>query len=215
MATEHSVTVVESGKAGIDPDNVERVLEAQFPLFDNPRMGDYLSYRACGFSVREACSLAEITPRSVYHWRRNNEKFAKWEGDYLPHLQTNLAAIVTKAQWYRNLLWGMYLDGKVLKKAALSRGELTEAEWKYLPTARKQYDPQGLLALERATQPDGPSEGDTFNIGKAVFVGVDGKAIKSEEGKRAAARALLEQHKTNKRYTEQEPGILEGEVLGD
>jgi antitoxin component of MazEF toxin-antitoxin module len=221
MPQDESTQVVESGKAGIDPDNVERVLEAQFPLFRNPAMGDYLSYRACGFSVREACSLANIAQGTVQRWRRSDKDFARWEGEWLPHLQTNLAAIVTKAQWYRNLLWGMNLDGKILKKAALSRGALTPEEWKYLATARKQYDPQGLLALERATAPEGPSEeGDTFNIDKAVIVRVDGQEITSEEGKRVAARTLLEQFKSNEKYREHpevvnnEPEVLEGEVVG-
>jgi hypothetical protein len=219
MSDQQGVVVVQSGKApSVDPDNVERVLEAQFPIFRNPRMGDYLSFRACGFTIREACSLANITQGTVQHWRRTDKDFAKWEGEWLPHLQTNLAAIVTKAKWYRNLLWGMQLDGAVLKKAALNRGELTEFEQRYVVAARKQYDPQGLLALERATAPEGPDpEGDTFNIDRAIFVGVDGEAVATEEGKRVAARALLQQFKSNDKYrehpevTQNEP--IEGEVI--
>lgn len=208
-----SITVVESGKAPeIDPDNIERALEAQFPIFRKPAMGDYLSFRSCGFTITEACSLAQITPGTVRHWRKTDKEFAKWEGEFLPHLQTNLAAIVTKAKWYRNLLWGMQLDGAVLKKAALNRGSLTEFEQKYVATARKQYDPQGLIALERATAPEGPgADGDTFNIDKAIFVGKDGEAL-SEEGRREAARALLEQQKANEKYREH-PEVLAHEVL--
>ncbi len=207
------VTVVPSGKADIDPDDVEQAVKAQFPIFDNPRMGDYLSFRAVGFKFGEACSMAGISHNQVRLWRKKNEQFARWEDDYLPHLQTNLAAVVTKAQWYRNMLWGMLLDGKVLKKAALNRAGLTEAEWKYLPTARKQYDPQGLLALERATAPDGPSaEGDVYNIDKAIIVDVDGQAIASEEGKRVAARALLKQFQSNDKYREH-PEVLENEPI--
>lgn len=222
MSDEQGVTVVKSGKADIDPDNIERAIEAQFPIFDNPRMGDYLSYRSCGFNFGEACSMAGITKNQVRIWRKKNEQFRRWEDEWLPHLQTGLAAIVTKAQWYRNLLWGMLLDGKVLKKAALARHTLTEMERKYLPTARKQYDPQGLLALERATAPEGPGkDGDTYNIDKAIFVDVDGNAIAGEEGKRVASRALLEQFKSNEKYREHpevlenEPqDIVEGEVVG-
>lgn len=206
------VTVVPSGKADIDPDSVEQTIKAQLPIFDNPRMGDYLSFRACGFNFGEACSMAGITRGTVRSWRAKNSQFAKWEGEWLPHLRTDLAAIVTKAQWYRNLLWGMLLDGKVLKKAALNRGALTEFEKKYLPTARKQYDPQGLLALERATAPEGPgADGDTFNIDKAIFVDAEG-AEHNEEGKRAASRALLQQFKSNEKYREH-PEVLDHEVL--
>lgn len=215
------VTIVKSGKADIDPDNIERAIEATFPIFDNPRMGDYLSYRSCGFTFRESCSMAGVTTSVVRIWRKKNEQFARWEDEWLPHLRTDLAAIVTKAQWYRNLLWGMLLDGKVLKKAALARSTLTEFEQKYLPTARKQYDPQGLLALERATAPEGPGkDGDTYNIDQAVFVDADGKAIASEEGKRVASRALLEKFKSNEKYREHpevlenEPEAIEGEVVG-
>ncbi|NIQ78455.1 MAG: hypothetical protein GTN93_10255, partial [Anaerolineae bacterium] len=57
-----------------------------------------------------------------------------------------------------------------------------------------------------------------YNIDKAVFVGVDGQAIDSEEGKRAAARALLQQYKSNDKYREHpevlENEPLEGEVIG-
>lgn len=215
------VTVVPSGKADVDPDSVERTMEAQFPIFDNPRMGDYLSFRSCGFTFREACSMAGITTGTVRGWRAKNEQFARWEDEWLPHLRTDLAAIVTKAQWYRNLLWGMLLDGKVLKKAALNRSTLTEFEKGYLPTARKQYDPQGLLALERATAPEGPGGGDTYNVDKAIFVDASGEAITSEEGKRGAARrALLEKFKSNEKYREHpevlenKPELLEGEVIG-
>lgn len=212
------VRVVPSGKAGIDPDNVESAIKAQFPIFDNPRMGDYLSYRACGFAFREACDLASISISQVRRWRAGNEQFRRWEDEWLPHLNTDLAAIVTKAKFYRNLLWGMMADGKVLKKAALDMSGLTDRQAKYLPTARKQYDAQGLLALERATAPDGP-DGDTYNIDKAIFVGAEGDAIESEEGKRAAARALLKQFKSNEKYREHpevldhEPEAIEGEVV--
>lgn len=215
------VTVVPSGKADIDPDSVEQAIKAQFPIFDNPRMGDYLSYRACGFNFGEACDLARITRGTVRAWRTKNEQFRKWENEWLPHLQTNLAAIVTKAQWYRNLLWGMMADGRVLKKAALDMEGMTPRQEKYLPTARKQYDPQGLLALERATAPEGPgTDGDVYNIDKAVFVDLDGKAIEGEEGRRAASRALLERFKSNEKYKEHpevlnhESEVLEGEVVG-
>lgn len=214
MSDEQAVTVVQSGKAGIDPENVERVLEAQFPIFRNPRMGDYLSFRACGFTILEACSLAHITWGTVRRWRKDDGEFAKWEGEWLPHLQTHLAAVVTKAKFFRNMLWLMELDGKVLKKGALNRGSLTPFEESYVKSAGKRYGPQELLAMERATAPEGPGEdsGDVFNIDKLIFVGVDGKVIESEEGKRAASRALLERFKSNEKYAEH-PEVLDHEVV--
>ena len=218
MSDEQGISVAESGKAGINPDDVEQAVKAQFPIFKNPRMGDYLSMRACGFSIREACALAHISYGAVLHWRRTDEQFKDWEGKYLPHLQTNLAAIVTRAAFYRNFLWRLLVDEKVLRGAALNPDKLSDFYKGLTKACISNYNPKDLIALEHALREEGPDgEGDTFNIDKAIFIGTDGQAIVSEEGRRVAARALLEKVKSNEKYREH-PEVMaheaiEGEVV--
>ena len=214
METTSGVPTVQLGRAEPNPDDIEQAVKARVPLFNNPRKSDYLSFRACGFSIREAAALAHVRQHTISAWRRDDPVFAEWEGQKLTYLQTNLAGVVAEAKWLRNFMLCLILDGKVLQKAAFNRHSLTEFEQGYAKTARKQYDGQGAIAISRAfgDEPVG-DDNATINIDKAI-VYVDGKEVDSEQARRVAARQLLEQFQRTEKYLpEKQQDVIEGETV--
>lgn len=217
METPEGVQIVPTGQAEPNPDDIEQTLRAQLPLFENPRKADYLANRACGFSIRESAALAHVAQHTISDWRRNDPVFAEWEGQRLTYLQTNLLGIVQRAKFARNMMLGMIIDGKVLQKAAFSGlASLIEVEKEYLlKLARKMYDPQALLALERACG-EAPDDGDTnISIEKAVVL-VDGREVTTVEAKQAAASQLLEQFTANRNKfiaDDRDGELVEGKVV--
>lgn len=214
METPSGVPIVSTGKAEPNPDDVEQAIKARLPLFNNPRKAEYLSMRACGFSIREAAALAHVNQGTVGQWRKSDPDFASWESGELNYLQTNLVQIVAEAKWMRNFALVMILDGKVLQKAAFNRHGLTEFEQGYAKSASKRYDGQGAIAIQRAfgdAKADG--DGDTINVDKAIII-VDGREVTSEEARRVAARKLLQQHtQTSKYLPEHQTEVIEGELV--
>ena len=55
--------------------------------YDQDKKRLYLSYRLCGFSRDEAMELAEISRRTLYHWRQKDPDFDAIERKSLPELK--------------------------------------------------------------------------------------------------------------------------------
>lgn len=208
------VSVVESGLAEDDdllPDEVEEITKARFPLFRNPRKGEYLSNRACGFGVRESCHLAGVNHATLTRWRREDPEFVQWENDRLRFLQTQLAGDVLRAEFMRNFRLILRRDFRVIYKAVYNFDGLTKREWAYLMKIRKEYGPQALLALDRATEPEpeaDPEKARQVNIRDSVIINVEGQQVESIEARQAAAAALLEQFQRTRNFA-QENNLLE------
>ena len=221
MVTEHEVQVVESGKADVEPDDYEEMLKARIPLNNNPRKADYLSNRACGFSVRESCMLASISFAAVKKWRREDEEFRNWEsGEKLAWLQNNVAHDLQQMEFMRNFRLALRLDKKILFKANYNLPGMTDREFDILKIIRKHYTPQDILAVQRALVPE-PDQMPPGAYRESVTVTVEGRQVESEEARRAAARELLENFEASKRMAEDVPQLppsngdeaIVGEVL--
>jgi hypothetical protein len=226
MVTEHEVQVIESGKANpedIEPDDYEEMLKARIPLSNNPNKADYLSNRACGFSVRESCMLANISFATVKKWRRDDEEFRTWEsGERLAWLQNNLSHDLQQMEFMRNFRLALRLDKKILYKANYNLNGMTDHEFDILKVIRKHYTPQDILAVQRALVPE-PDQMPPGYHKESITVTVEGVQVDSENAKRAAARELLENFEAGKRLTESQPQlpptngdkpkVVEGEVL--
>jgi len=116
-------------------------------------MGDskktlYLSYRVCGFSVREAIKLADITQRSVMRWRKADPNFKEMDGPKLPEIRKQLGADFTHMEFLRNVRLLLKKDFDVLMKFVQGL-DLSKLEQKYLGQMRKFYTPQQLEVLKR------------------------------------------------------------------
>lgn len=224
MVTEHEVQVIESGKANpedLEPDDYEEMLKARIPLNSNPRKADYLSNRACGFSVRESCMLASITFACVKKWRREDLEFREWEsGEKLAWLQSNVSHDLQQMEFMRNFRLALRLDKKILYKANYNLVGMTEREFDILKVIRKHYTPQDILAIQRALVPE-PDQMPPGYHRESITVTVEGREVEGENAKRAAARELLENFEASKRMAEATPELpapngdkaLEGEVL--
>lgn len=130
-------------------------LLARIPLLagDSKKM-EYLSYRATGFPVRQACELAGIPQRTVNKWRRTDVEFATFEGARLPELQRLVGRDVLRLDFMRNFKLILMQDAEVIWKAKNSREEMTDRDWSYFRQIRKHYTAGEFLNLEKALAPE-------------------------------------------------------------
>lgn len=206
----------------IDANSEEDTLFSRVALSANPRKSDYLGYRACGFSIREACNLANVTMRCLLHWRQKDKEFQEFESNNLYELQKSIGPDMARSWFLRNFVLALKVDNKILSRAALTgvnqaedidltdntraRRGLTAREFDYLKVARSNYRAAELLALHRALMPESEDTGGA--VGPLVVI-VDGQVLQGEAASRAASRLLLDQFTVNAKM------LPEGQENGD
>lgn len=187
------IEVIPPAKAGIVPEDEtgEQALLSRIPLQSgDARKAGYLSWRATGFGVREACDLTPCSHGTLMRWRREDKEFAEFEDKFLQTLQKDVSKDLIHLEFLRNMRLALHRDFKVLWKAAYDLESLTDAETAYLKLIRRIYTPQDLIVLEKAVEPGDDS--GTHTVVNAVIIHVDGKRVEDEAARRAAARELLE-----------------------
>jgi len=126
----------------------------------------YLSYRVCGFSIREALDLADVTQRSVMRWRRNDPKFKEMDTEKLPQVRKQFGADYTQMEFLRNFRLLLKKDFDIIMK--LIKGlTLSKLEQTYLSQMRKLYSPQQLEVLQRVLSGGGAPA--SFNFTQFVI----------------------------------------------
>ena len=144
-------------------DTGEQALLARIPLQSGShKKALYLSYRATGFPVRQACALAEIDLPTLHKWRKQDPQFKKFESEHLDFLQQNVAGDVIRLEFLRNFRMILKKDMRVIRKALFEPDELSDHEEKYFFLIRKHYTANDLLSLEKAVAPEKHRE--TVNI---------------------------------------------------
>lgn len=108
----------------------------------------YLSYRACGFSIREACALTGVSERAVRHWRAQSEPFRQFDQENIGELVDKFSHKYLELQYLRNYRLVLRKDYEVLVKSVATPKALTPAENQYLLKARSHYTPEQLNLIK-------------------------------------------------------------------
>jgi len=131
----------------IDGDDTEAIVESLMPYFpEDSRRGKYLSYRACGFTIREAVSLTGITERTLRRWREADPEFRKMDLEMVTDLRARLGDHYIAHEYRRNMRLVLDKDFEVFKRSVEGE-ELTDKEQSYLIKARSFYTPQQLQII--------------------------------------------------------------------
>lgn len=196
-SNQNQVQIIPPGRADIPEDERgEAALLSRIPLqTGDSRKAQYLSWRATGFSVREACGLVPIDEATLRRWRREDQEFADFESKWLKELQKDVSRDLIHLEFMRNMRLALYRDFKVLFKAAYDLDSLSPAEASYLKLIRRMYSPQDMAVLEKVVEPGG---GPTTHVDRAVIIQVDGKTVEDEAARRAAAKDLLSKFVVNR-----------------
>lgn len=193
----------------VEPFNPQHAVQSLIPDFTNPRKTDYLTYKAMGFSNREAEALAGIDNGSVRRWRKEDPKFIDWE-ERVHNIRVNVTTVLLESQFSRNMHLAMQLDFKLLRKAMFAPNgveDLTDAEQKLLARATDRYKASDLLAFLKVIEPqrDQGGLGGDLNL----TVNVNGEAVVDVHAKKAAARQLLDDFMVN----QDAYNVIEGEII--
>ena len=175
---ENNVVPTDDPEVEIDgPDDLkdetgEKALIARIPhLEGGPRTAsgkaDYLGYRACGFPIRQALYLADITWPTLSRWRNSDPVFKDLEENKLQELQDNVGPDLIRLGFIRNMRLAMATDFKILIKAVHHMDSLTDREFAYLKRMRVQYGSQELVSINRALAPE--SSDGTFDFDELVL----------------------------------------------
>ncbi len=149
----------------------------------------YLSYRMTGFSVREACKLADIHEYTVRRWRGTSQQegskhladpqFAELEAACSGPDRAKLRKEITHLLFTRNYRLVLERDYEVLMKALgkvevrTEGGEYVKVppsveDHQYLMRARGHYTPQQADIIDRMIDPS-ESESSKLNITEFII----------------------------------------------
>ncbi len=143
----------------------EEALLSRIPLqAGTQKKALYLSYRATGFPVRQACDLAEMSLEDLHRWRKQDAQFKEFETTKLYELQATVGSDVVRLEFMRNFRMIMKKDFLVIRKALFDEDNITDDEWKYFLMVRKHYTPNDMLALEKAIHPENHPEGTSIVV---------------------------------------------------
>lgn len=145
----------------------EAAIEAIVPYFPSePKKSKYLSFRACGFTVRESCQLTKITESAARHWRANDPEFNNLDTAGISDLKKQIGMEYLDVEFTRNFRLVLQKDLVVLMKSLTTKDGLTPQEQQYLLKIRQFYTPQQLAIIQQLA---GSVKGGTFDFTKLVF----------------------------------------------
>jgi hypothetical protein len=115
----------------------------------------YLSFRACGMSVREALKLTGNAESTLSFWRKNAD-FLKAEQD-IPKIRRRLANEYVEIEFVRNFRLILEKDYRIIYKSLHPTIDeesglelpMSPQDFDYLSKIRTQYSPQQLSALNQ------------------------------------------------------------------
>lgn len=126
--------------------SAESIVQSIFP--DLTLKNKYLSYRASGMLVREACNMTGIRQRTVERWRVDDPTFKKSE-ENLPATGSELANKFVHLEFLRNYRMILEKDYQIFKKSLDPVKVMSDQEHQYLLKARTHYTPQQLQILDQ------------------------------------------------------------------
>jgi len=119
----------------------------------NPNMRAYLGFRACGFSVREACRLAGIGESTVRRWRLEDATFAYYDSPAgYKELTEQFSYRYLELEFLKNYCLVLKKDFDVLAKSIQAPQELTKHEEQYLIKLRSHYTPEQMAVIKRMVE---------------------------------------------------------------
>jgi len=138
-------------------ENTEAAVEATLPLVADtssfhPLMQHYLSYRACGFSVREACILAKVNEKTVRRWRATNPEFSRLDTVDVKELVEEFAHKYLSVEFVRNYRLVLRKDFHIITKSISDPASLSKEEQQYLLKLRSHYTPEQLTVLKKMAE---------------------------------------------------------------
>lgn len=153
------------------PSDTQAIADSLAPAFgeDDPRTR-YLSFRASGFSVREAAHLVGVHQRTVLRWRHDHPEVAEYERN-IGQIRQKFGANFAYAEFLRNFRLVMIQDGKLLYKQATRPTELTQEDKMALNRIRQYYTPQQMEVVRAALAGGAPGAGlgPQFNFTQVVM----------------------------------------------
>lgn len=163
----------------------EKALLSRIPLLaGDDSKSNYLSYRATGFGVAEAATLAKIAVATVKQWRKTDKAFKHIEEHRLKELQNEVSRDVLHLGFMRNMRLMLEYDAKIIWKMFNDEDEMHPSERTYFNSIRKHYTPGDLLSLSKAVEPE--RHNDKVEIilswGNATSVTVQDEMIDEVEG---------------------------------
>lgn len=135
----------------VNPSDPQAIAESLIPVQEGWAQDNrtkYLSFIACGFSIREAVKLAGIHQRTVMRWREE-EDFRTSENRARGELRAQLASEHINMEFTRNYALVLQKDLLVFQKAVHHPDTMTKQEHEYLLRARNHYTPQQLQILQQ------------------------------------------------------------------
>ena len=126
----------------------------------HPLMEKYLSYRACGFSIREACKLSGVHQNTVRRWREANPEFNRLDTVAVGELVDKFSHTYLGIEFTRNFRLVLRKDFEILIRSIANPASLSSADNQYLLKLRSHYSPEQFAIVRKLAEVGSLSEFD-------------------------------------------------------
>lgn len=205
--------------------NLPITVDSMLPGFDwdDDNKREYLGWRTCGFTRKEARDRIEITKPTVDRWIKQDSAFAEIEQQNVYELRNQYAKEFIKLDFFRNLKLALRKDAQVLEKANSTdkRSKLTSDEWGYLKSIRGLYTAKEINALDSVFSSFNDSDWDSIMVAVKLSKsngsekvkrskGTDQEISESEEYQESTVIAAWEARGPSSLHSEEEDIIIDG-----
>ncbi len=132
---------------------------------DDSRKFNYLSLRASGIGIREACKRAGVPPTTLKKWRHNDQNLKYWDGPGLLTLRKSYRNQLLLELWSRNFRRVLEDQAELLE---IPEDMLTDKQRKAREKIWKDYTPEKLKSFIEVGDGSTDKKNDLYDLAKAL-----------------------------------------------
>lgn len=177
----------------IDPNDTSKALESRLPVFPDPRKMEYLLLKSLWFSHKEVLRITGMTPFEFGALCTDKEFDYYVKGLGALSIRKGVGEDLLKAKFLRNVFVQLQIDAEILWKRLETPNLMTESERIEARASSSRYSAANIAALLRALDTTGEHIEETGTKKIELNITLDGAVVQSYEGRKAAAKSLLDQ----------------------
>lgn len=176
----------------VQPNDAVTAARARVPAFVDVRKTEYLVLRSVHFTQEQALQMLGIEKAAFEYWVSSDEDFKDWAvGKSFHDLNHKVGEEILRSRFMQNVFLQLNIDQSLLWKRMSDAAGMSELERREAFEASKRYSAPNIATMLKLLEPEHADDDRPASV--VMQINIDGKAVVTYEGRRAAARNLLDQ----------------------
>lgn len=195
----------------VQPTDAVTAARARVPAFVDVRKTEYLVLRSVHFTQEQALKMIGVEQAAFEYWVNSDEDFKDWAvGKSFYELNHKVGEEILRSRFMQNVFLQLNIDQSLLWKRMSDPEGMTELERKEAFESSKRYSAPNIATMLKLLEPEHKDDDRPATV--IMQINVDGQAVVTYEGKRAAARDLLNQWTQSQEDIEGEYEVIENDL---